>query len=235
MTAAEAEVAQSRVTGATPGLRPGHAGQMLHPLLLGAGLGAFVAAQVGPVSLLLVRSSLRHGAAVGVAIGAGAALVDTAYASLGVAGVAPLLSVAWLQLVLGLVGGLVLLALGIRTLWSAWRVRLGGEADDEVSSPRRAFLTALAATASNPLTIVSWAAIFAAASTAAAARTPVGAVSLLLGVGVGSATWFVTLTGLIALFRARVGRPALAAVDVLSGLGLVGFGVALGVRSAREA
>ena len=46
---------------------------------------------------------------------------------------------------------------------SAFRVRLGGESLDEVASPRRAFATALAATASNPLTIASWAAIFAAA------------------------------------------------------------------------
>ena len=66
-------------------------------------------------------------------------------------------------------GAAVLVALGLRTLWSAFRVRLGGEHDDEVATPRKAFLTSLAATASNPLTIASWAAVFAAASTAGAA------------------------------------------------------------------
>ena len=207
---------------------------MLTAFLLGAGLGAFVAAQVGPVSLLLIRSALRHGAPVGLAIGAGAALVDTLYASLGVAGVAPLLAVSWLQLALGLVGGVVLVVIGARTLWSAWRVRLGGEIADEVSSRRRAFLTAVAATASNPLTIISWAAIFAAASTAGAARTATGAVALLCGVALGSASWFAVLTGVVAAARQRVRGGWLVAVDVVSGLGLVTFGGALGVRTVRD-
>jgi putative LysE/RhtB family amino acid efflux pump len=202
--------------------------------LLGLGLGAFVAAQVGPVSLLLVRSVLRHGPRVGLAIGAAAATVDALYAALGVAGVAPLLAVSWLQLTLGLVGGLVLVVIGGRTLWSAWRVRLGGEDESEVGSPRRAFLTAFAATASNPLTILSWAAIFAAASTAGAARTASGAAALLLGVAVGSFAWFASLTGGVDLARRRVRDSWLVAVDVGSGLGLVGFGTVLGVHAVRE-
>jgi putative LysE/RhtB family amino acid efflux pump len=202
---------------------------------LGVGLGAFVAAQVGPVSLLLIRSVLRHGTRVGLAIGGGAAFVDTLYASLGVAGVAPLLTVSWLQLGLGLLGGAVLVAIGGRTLWSAWRVRFGGEQDDEVASVRRAFLTAVAATASNPLTIISWAAIFAAASTAGAASTPTGAVALLAGVALGSASWFGVLTGMVGMARQRIRESWLAAVDLISGIGLVGFGTVLGVRSVREA
>jgi len=60
----------------------------------------------------------------------------------------------------------VLVYLGSRTLLAAFRVRAGLEAAEEVASPRRAFLTALGATASNPLTIASWAAVFAAASSA---------------------------------------------------------------------
>lgn len=207
---------------------------MVTAFVLGAGLGAFVAAQVGPVSLLLIRSTMRHGGAVGLAIGAGAALVDVLYASLGVAGVAPLLTLGWLQLGLGLVGGTLLVAIGARTLWAAWRVRLGGESDDEVVSGRRAFLTAVGATASNPLTIISWGAIFAATSTAGVTSSPLGAASLLTGVAVGSAAWFVALTGVVGLARQRVRGGWLVAVDVVSSLGLVGFGTVLGVRSVRE-
>jgi putative LysE/RhtB family amino acid efflux pump len=230
-------VVLSGLANGCPELRPSGARleqSVLTAFLLGAGLGAFVAAQVGPVSLLLIRSSLRYGAPVGLAIGAGAALVDTLYASLGVAGVAPLLTVSWLQLALGLVGGGVLVVIGLRTLWAAWRVRLGGEGADEVSSPRRAFLTAVAATASNPLTIISWAAIFAAASTAGASRTPTGALALLLGVALGSASWFAVLTAAVALARQRVHGAWLVAVDVVSGLGLVACGGVLGVRTAHD-
>ena len=53
---------------------------------------------------------------------------------------------------LGLLGALVLAFIGARTLWAAFRVRLGGELPEEVGSPRRAFATSVAATASYPLT-----------------------------------------------------------------------------------
>ena len=72
-------------------------------------------------------------------------------------------------------------------------------------SPRRAFLTSLAATASNPTTIGSWAAIFAAASAAGVARSPSEAAAMLAGVGIGSLAWFVVLSCGVALARRHVG------------------------------
>jgi putative LysE/RhtB family amino acid efflux pump len=139
----------------------------LHTALVGFGLGFFVALQLGPMSLLLIRSTLRSGLRVGLAIGAGIAVVDGLYAAAGAAGAAPLLTIDPVRLVFGLVGAGVLLFLGVRTLHSAFRVRLGGEIPAEIATPGRAFRTALAGTASNPLTIASWAAVFAAASASA--------------------------------------------------------------------
>ena len=132
-------------------------------LFVGFGLGFVVAAQLGPLSLFVIRCTLRSGVSIGLAIGAGVAVIDTLYAAAGAAGAAGLLSIEPLRLAFGLTGAAVLVYLGVRTLMSAFRVRLGGEVPDEVSSPRRAFATALGATASNPLTIASWAAIFTAA------------------------------------------------------------------------
>src|SRR5215213_8648036 len=122
-------------------------------LAVGFGLGFFVGAQPGPVSLLCIRSVLRGALASGIAIGAGAALIDLLYAGLGLAGAATLLEAEALKIAFALLGAVVLAFIGGRTLWTAFRVRLGGETSDEVASPRRAFATALAATASNPLTI----------------------------------------------------------------------------------
>ena len=140
--------------------------------ITGLGFGALVAAQIGPISLLLIRSVVRGGrVTVGIAIGAGAAVVDTGYAALGIAGAGPVLVHSGFRPILGILGAAVIAVLGFRTLWSAFRVRTGGEMEAEVRSPRRAFLTSLAATASNPTTIGSWAAIFAAASAAGVARS----------------------------------------------------------------
>ena len=123
--------------------------------------------------------------------------------------------------------------IGARTLWSAFRVRIGGESVEEVATPRRAFATALAATASNPLTIASWAAIFAAASTAGAVAGG-GTVALLAGVGLGSLSWMCVLTGGVALARRSIGDRIVRVVDVIAGVGLLAFGGALAWRTARD-
>jgi putative LysE/RhtB family amino acid efflux pump len=199
----------------------------MHAFGVGLGLGFFVALQLGPMSLFLMRTTLRAGWLAGLAVGAGIAVVDALYAACGAAGAAPFLVFEPVRLALGLVGAGVLIALGARTLNSAFRVQLGGELDSKVATPQRAFLTSLAGTASNPLTIASWAAIFAAASAAGAAHTPGGAALLVAGVGLGSLAWVSALASGTALARRAIGRRAVRAADTIAGLGLVGFGGAL--------
>src|SRR5919204_867679 len=133
-------------------------------LLVGFGLGLFVAAQIGPVSLLIVRSVVRGNFRVGLAMAAAVSLVDLMYAALGLAGVGRALDAAdGVGTALGFVGAIVIAAIGLRTLWTGFRARLGLETEGEVATPRRAFAAALAATALNPLTIALWTAAFPAA------------------------------------------------------------------------
>lgn len=112
---------------------------MLTALLTGLGLGVLVAAQVGPVSLLSVRTTLRYGFAPGLAVGAGAAAVDTVYGCLGMVGAASIIGFGPLRIVLGAVGAGVLAAMGLRTLHATNRVRLGLEVPSEVVTPARAW------------------------------------------------------------------------------------------------
>jgi putative LysE/RhtB family amino acid efflux pump len=180
------------------------------------------------MSLFLVRSTLRAGLTVGLAIGAGIALIDAAYAACGAAGAASLLAIDPLRTTLSLLGAAVLLALGARTLRDAWRVRLGAETVAEVARPRRAFLTSLAATASNPATIASWAAIFAAASSAGAADAPA---LMVAGVGSGSLCWVSLLAAGTAAARRAVDDRAVRIADALAGAGLITFGCVLAARA----
>jgi putative LysE/RhtB family amino acid efflux pump len=206
-------------------------------LVLGVGLGLFVGAQPGPVSLLCIRSVVRGPLVTGIAIGAGAAVIDALYAVLGVAGAAALLEIDALRIGLGMAGAVLLAVIGGRTLWAAFRVRLGGEADGEVATPRRAFATALAATASNPLTIASWAAIFAAASTAEigdVTASAAGAVALIAGIAVGTLTAFTVLSCVVALLRERLGPGLVTVADLVAGTGLLGFAGLLGWRTAHD-
>jgi putative LysE/RhtB family amino acid efflux pump len=207
-------------------------------LAVGFGAGALVAAQVGPVTLLLVRTVLRGALLPGLALASAVALVDLLFAAAGLAGASALLAVEPLRIVLGIAGALVLVAIGARTLWSAHRLRIGAEAADEVLRPWPAFRTGFVATVSNPLTIASWAAVFAAAvpitEAAGAADDAIGTAALLIGVGLGSGAWYLLLTGALALVRRRIGRRTLLTVDVMSGVGLVGLGGALGWRSVAS-
>jgi threonine/homoserine/homoserine lactone efflux protein len=197
-------------------------------------LGGLVAAQVGPVTLLCVRTVLRGSVAGGAALGCGVAFVDFVYSCLGVAGAAQVLRFAPLRVVLGLAGAVVLVAFGVRTLASAWRVRLGAERVDEVTSAWPALRTGIVATSSNPLTIVSWAAVFGAASTAQAIDSATATFGLLAGVGLGSLAWYLLLVGAVGLLRRRMSDRALQVADVLAGTGLVTFGGVLGVRALRH-
>jgi threonine/homoserine/homoserine lactone efflux protein len=207
---------------------------MFAALLTGLGLGLFVAAQVGPIWLLCARSSLRYGTRSGLAIGAGAATIDFVYAVLGVAGASQLVQIHAARLALGLIGAGFLLVLGCRTLWHAMRVRLGGEAEGEVLMPRDAFRTSLAATASNPMTIASWAAVFSAASVGHVADHASGAAAMLLGIGVGSFAWFAVLSLVTGRLGQRLRTTHLRIADGLAGIGIATFGGILATRTFRS-
>jgi threonine/homoserine/homoserine lactone efflux protein len=206
---------------------------MLAALLTGLGLGLFVAAQVGPIWLLCARSSLRYGARSGLAIGAGAAIIDFAYAALGVAGASQLVQINAARLTLGVIGAGFLLVLGTRTMWHAMRVRLGGEAEGEVLAPHAAFRTSLAATASNPMTIASWAAVFSAASVGHIADHASGAVVMLLGIGVGSFAWFAVLSTVTGRIGRRLRTTHLRIADAVAGVGIATFGGILAWRTLQ--
>lgn len=206
-------------------------------VLHGYWLGLFLAAQVGPVTLLIVRSVLRGGRAlaVGLAMAAAVAAVDLTYAVIGLAGVGHLLNGGSARSWFGVASAAVLIVIGARTFWIGWRARFGLETPDEVVAPSRAFLTAVAATAFNPLTIALWTVSFPAAAPSQATNSTASAAAVLLGVGLGTLTWYGGFSAMVALFRKRVGDRLLRVIDIGTGFGLIAFGSLLGYRAIHEA
>jgi putative LysE/RhtB family amino acid efflux pump len=138
-----------------------------------------------------------------------------------------------MRLVLGLASGGLLVGIGARTLWLGFRARAGLETAEEAVAPARAFGTALAATALNPLTIALWTVSFPAAAPNAAGG-PAPASLLLAGVALGTLTWYGGFSTAVALVRRRLGPRVLAVVDAVAGAGLVAFGSLLAFRAADE-
>jgi threonine/homoserine/homoserine lactone efflux protein len=191
-------------------------------LLEGLVIGFSVAAPVGPIGVLCIRTSLARGMAAGFAIGMGAAAADAAYgavAGFGMSAVSQFLVAH--RRVLGIAGGLFLLYLGAR----AFAGRVSEAASPNGSGLAALFASTVALTLSNPATILSFAMLFAAAGAEAGLDTAAGA-QLVCGVFLGSAAWWAILSGTSALLRGRMTPGWTSAINRVSGAVLVGFGIA---------
>jgi threonine/homoserine/homoserine lactone efflux protein len=184
-------------------------------------LGFTIAAAVGPISLLVIRRTLAHGRTYGLASGLGVALADATYGGIAAFGLTAVTSVlVGGRLVLGLVGGLFLLVLAWRTMTS--RPEAVAVADDRPGL-LGAFLSIFGLTMTNPMTIVSFAAIFAGLGLTGSGGGD--AALLTLGVFSGSLGWWLLLTAVVAALRTRVTIRWLTWVNRLSGVVLLGFAI----------
>ena len=196
-------------------------------LLKGLAIGFSIAAPVGPISLLCIRRSLAHGRAAGLASGMGAATADGIYgavAAFGLTSVSGFLVTQ--QLWFGMVGGVLLVALGAQILLS--RPPTEGAGSNHVTLAG-AYASTFVLTLSNPVTILMFAAIFAGLGIAAAAD--VGSAALLTaGVFLGSAVWWVILSAGVGASKSRFSPRTLVWVNRISGAVIAGFGIAAFVR-----
>ena len=191
--------------------------------LRGLALGFTIAAAVGPISLLCIRRTLAEGRLVGLVSGMGVATADATYgaiAAFGLTAVTDLL-VDWRR-ALGIVGGAFL-------LWLAWRTFRSdpGEAATDAGNGRRglagAYLSILALTLTNPMTILSFAALFVGLGVTGGDAA--GATLLTLGVLAGSAAWWVVLVTVVGAVRSRLTTTGLRRVNVVSGLVIGAFAI----------
>jgi len=186
----------------------------LNFLLKGLVVGLSIAAPVGPIGLLCIRRSLEQGRVVGLVTGLGAATADAAYgciAGFGLTAVSAFLLAHVSLLRVG--GGAALCYLGVRTFLSAPAQR-----------EAQAYFSTLVLTLANPLTILSFVAIFAGFGLTASPSYGAAAV-LVAGVFVGSALWWLFLSTSVALMRHRISDSWMRAINRLSGGGIVAFGL----------
>lgn len=182
-------------------------------------VGLAIAAPVGPIGVLVIQRTLRHGVPVGLATGLGAAVADATYGAVGAYGVTGL--IAWLQgarVPLALGGGAFLLLLAWRTWFAAPAAPGRGAA--VVPGLAATFAGAVALTLSNPATVLSFVAIFGAL---AGAGAPVSPASMVAGVLAGSALWWLLLCAAVGVMRGRFDAVWQRRVARVSALMLAAF------------
>lgn len=192
-------------------------------LLRGLVVGFSIAAPVGPIGVLCIRRTLAEGRAAGLVSGLGAASADAVYgtvAGLGLTFIADFLASqqGWLRLI----GGAFLCYLGIKTL-------LAKPAEQAAPAQGKglagAYVSTFLLTLTNPMTVLSFAAIFAGLGLASSTRSYGTAAVVVLGVFLGSALWWLILSGVVGAFRARVDAKTLRWVNRISGVITMGFGL----------
>jgi threonine/homoserine/homoserine lactone efflux protein len=192
-------------------------------LIQGIIIGFSIAAPVGPIGVLCMRRTLAEGAVCGFVSGLGAATADAMYGSIAGLGLtfishALLAQHTWIRLF----GGLFLCWLGVSTFLAE-----PSEGEDIVTerSLAGAFASTLFLTLTNPMTILSFGAIFAGLGVGNTRGDYYGAGLLVLGVFLGSALWWFFLSGTVGLVRSRFTPRSLRWVNRIAGGIIAVFGV----------
>ncbi|WP_294751737.1 LysE family translocator [uncultured Exiguobacterium sp.] len=184
----------------------------------GFGIGFALAAPVGPIGLLCMQRTLRHGRISGVVSGLGAATADFTYGVLALSGfslVHSLLTQAtWMQLV----GSLFLCYIG----WSMFQASSKTSISDTASSRLSAYLSVLLLTLLNPMTITLFLALFARFELTM--TNGQDAFLFLIGIFLGSAAWWIILANITHLLKHQLATPVLRIIQWTSAILISGFG-----------
>jgi threonine/homoserine/homoserine lactone efflux protein len=194
--------------------------------LKGIIIGLAIAAPVGPIGILCIQRSLQDGFKIGLMTGMGAALADGTYgliAAFGLTAVSSLLVAQ--QFWIRLLGGLFLLYLGTKLFFTKTHERTMQNTPDK--SPWHACMTTYFLTLTNPMTILSFVAVFAGLGLGSTHTEYDQAIGLVLGITLGSAIWWLLLSGGVAfILHHRMSSNAMRVINRFSGLIILGFGVA---------
>jgi threonine/homoserine/homoserine lactone efflux protein len=194
--------------------------QYIIVLLRGFIIGISIAAPVGPIGILCIRRILSEGRLAGFFCGLGAATADMIYGGVAAFGLTFIMNALigqahWLKLI----GSIFLLYLGIKTF-------LSKPAEQAALVNRKgywgAYLTTLFLTLTNPMTILSFIAIFAGVLPTRNVNSPL---VLVGGVFIGSASWWLTLSLGVGLIRERLSLTLMQWINRLSGMVILLFGL----------
>jgi len=174
-----------------------------------------MAVPVGPLGVMCIRKTLTEGRTRGIIIGLGTATGDLLYASIAAFGLTFISDMidgqrVWLRLA----GGAILLFLGVRTYLAH---PVDPTANGRKSGLWRSYLTTILLTFTNPITIFSFIAVFAALGLGHGLSVS-SASTLVIGVFAGSLLWFVLLSSGVVIFRKKLDHNGMRWVNRIAGI-----------------
>lgn len=191
-------------------------------LFKGLIIGFSIAMPVGPIGLLCIRNVLTFGMLCGLITGLGAACADAIYGALAGFGVATVSSFLethgdYIQIC----GALFLCYLGISTFFG----KASNTDNKEVGlTNSRAFLATFLLTLTNPMTIISFAGVYAGLGIGHENLSVNYSLITTLGVFLGSIVWWFILSLTASIFRDKFTTTSSIWLNKISGSILFGFG-----------
>ena len=195
-------------------------------LLKGIVVGIVIAIPVGPVGVLCIRRTIFSGRFAGLLSGLGAATGDAVFgiiAGFGLTVIADLLLgyQQWLRII----GAAFLLYIGGKAFFAEPASGANGVRDSQ--NLLRMFASTFVLTLTNPITLLSFVAIFAAVGLTGRHATLVSAAILVLGIWLGSLLWWLALSIGAGVWRRFLDERHLRWINRGSGGILVLCGIAL--------
>ncbi|MGE5539573.1 MAG: LysE family translocator [Gemmatimonas sp.] len=187
--------------------------------------GFIIAMPVGPVAVMCIHRTLVQGPLYGYVSGLGAAAGDTVFGAIAAFGLGVLADdlMAHNQ-ILRFVGGAILCLLGVRSMLTRRLPRLA--ADDRRSYWGDA-MSAFAVTVTNPITLISFAAVLAGLNIHGVTDHVRWSVALTSGVFAGATGWWLLLTTVTMGFRGYMTDARLLWITRATGVLIAVFGVLL--------
>ncbi len=184
-------------------------------------VGFAIAAPVGPIGLICIQQTLSYGAKSGFVTGLGAATADAVYGAIGAFGLTALTqALTAASKPMTLFGVVFLSWMGIRFLLP--QKKQSAVKDSSTRNLLRSFISTFLLTIANPITILSFVAVFASISSSIKLNTA-SAGTIVLVVFLGSIIWWVTLVGGVSLVRHKIGASGIQWISRTAGMFLLGF------------
>ena len=194
-------------------------------LVAGLIIGFFVALPVGASAVMCINRSLQYGILAGLFTGFGVAIADLVYGILAVFGLFAISGETLeSQPVLRLVGAFCVMFLGLRMM-SKIEITSNKNLDHETAL--KDIATGFLVTISNPLTIIAFIAALSYVNYLMEQINYLGSSLIVLGIFIGSFTWWLILCSLSIKFKDRLTPNFMRKINLISGGLIFVFGILL--------
>jgi threonine/homoserine/homoserine lactone efflux protein len=182
-----------------------------------------VVASIGPIGLLCINRTLKHGFLAGLITGLGVSIADAVYGCVSGFGLTFISNfLISHQFIIRLIGGLFLCYLGLKIFFKA---KVHGSIKESKKTYVGDFLSAFVLTLTNPMTIITFIAVFASIGVGSIYTGYMHAVIIVAGIFFGSLLWYLILSSLVSLAHKKINTEIMKWINRVSGVIIIVFGI----------